>query len=96
MKKKLSKKLTIKNWDISDRPREKYIEKGFHSLSDAEIIAILIRSGSSQKSAVEVGRDLLAQHQNNLNKIADLSIQELMKIDGIGEVKAITIQTAFE
>ena len=96
MKKKKTQKLTIKNWNISDRPREKYIAKGFHSLSDAEIIAILIRSGTSHESAVEVGRNLLAQHQNNLNNIADLSIQDLMKIDGIGKVKAITIKTAFE
>ena len=96
MKKKTSNKLTIKNWDISDRPREKYIEKGFHSLSDAEIVAILIRSGTLRESAVEVSRNLLAQHQNNLNSIADLSIQELMKIDGIGKVKAITVKAAFE
>ena len=96
MNKKLSKKLTIKNWNISDRPREKYLEKGFHSLSDAEIIAILIRSGSSQETAVEVSRNLLAQHQNNLNSVADLSIHDLMKINGIGEVKAITIKAAFE
>jgi DNA repair protein RadC len=96
MKKKLPQKLTTKNWDISDRPREKYIEKGFQSLSDAEIIAILIRSGSAQESAVAVGRNLLAQYQNNLNNIADLSVQDLMKINGIGEVKAITIKAAFE
>jgi len=96
MKKKLPQKLTIKNWDVSDRPREKYIEKGFHSLSDAEIIAILIRSGTLRESAVEVSRNLLAQHQNNLNNIAELSIQDLMKIDGIGKVKAITIKAAFE
>ena len=96
MKKELPQKLTIKNWDLSDRPREKYIEKGFQSLSDAEIIAILIRSGTLRESAVEVSRNLLAQHQNNLNNIADLSIQDLMKIDGIGNVKAITIKAAFE
>jgi len=96
MMKKQSQKLTIKNWDVTERPREKYLEKGFQSLSDAEIIAILIRSGTLRESAVEVSRNLLAQHQNNLNNIADLSIQELMKVDGIGNVKAITIKAAFE
>ena len=96
MKKKPSPKLTIKNWNLSDRPREKYIEKGFRSLSDAEIIAILIRSGSARETAVAVSQNLLAQYDNNLNNIADLSVQDLMQFDGIGEVKAITIKAAFE
>ncbi len=96
MNKNLPQKLTIKEWDTSDRPREKYLEKGFSSLSDAELIAILIRSGSSKESAVEVSRNLMAQHQNNLNRIADLSIQELIRIEGIGKVKAVTIKAAFE
>lgn len=89
-------KLAIKDWSISDRPREKYLTKGFHTLSDAELIAILIRTGSTEESAVDIGIRLLALNKNDLNKVAEMPLKELMKISGIGKVKAITIKTAFE
>lgn len=89
-------KLAIKDWSISDRPREKYLAKGFHTLSDAELIAILIRTGSSDESAVDLGIRLLAMNKNDLNRLAEMSTKELMAINGIGKVKAITIKAAFE
>lgn len=89
-------KLTIKKWGISERPREKYLYKGFQSLSDAELVAILIRSGSQDESAVDVGRRLLKMNDGSLNQLADMTIEELMTVPGIGEVKAITIKTVFE
>ena len=64
------KKLTIKNWAVEDRPREKLLSKGKASLSNAELIAILIGSGTSKQSAVELSREILASHQNDLHRIA--------------------------
>jgi DNA repair protein RadC len=89
-------KLTIKNWAESDRPREKLIEKGRHSLSDAELIAILIGSGTKDLSAVELAKQILHKNQNDLNKLGKQSIKELMQNKGIGEAKAISIIAALE
>ena len=91
-----SKKLTINNWSVSDRPREKYMEKGFQALTDAELIAILIRNGSPEESAVDLGIKLLKMNKNSLNALADMALQELMNVRGIGEAKAISIKAAFE
>jgi DNA repair protein RadC len=91
-----SKPLNIKNWSPEDRPREKLLLKGTSALSDAELIAILIGSGTANLSAVDVSKKILAQGKNNLNELAKLSIKELMKIKGIGEAKAITIVAALE
>lgn len=79
-----------------DQPREKLLEKGSASLSDAEIIAILIGSGTREKSAVELCREILRSVDNDLNKLARLTIHDLMKFKGIGEAKAITIAAALE
>jgi len=89
-------KLTIPDWATQDKPREKYLSLGFPSLSDAELIAILLRSGTKSESAVDVARNLLAVCNNNLNQLSEMSINNLLKINGIGKVKAITLLVAFE
>src|ERR1035437_2570390 len=88
--------LTIKSWAEEDRPREKLLSKGRHVLTDAELIAILIGSGSRNETAVELAKRILSQFENNLNAIAKLSVQDLMKFKGIGEAKAISIVAALE
>ena len=89
-------KLTIKSWALDDRPREKLIAKGKIALSDAELIAILIGSGNREESAVALAKRILQSTNNNLQKLAKLSIEELMQFKGIGEAKAISIITALE
>jgi DNA repair protein RadC len=88
--------LTIKNWASGDRPREKLLQKGKMALSDAELIAILIGSGSRKESAVELSKRILSSNKNNLNQLGKLSVQQLMLFKGIGEAKAITIIAAME
>lgn len=92
---KLSK-TSIKNWANDDRPREKLILKGIDSLSDAELIAILIGSGNRNESAVELSKRILSDTQNNLNELAKLTVNDLQKFKGIGEAKAISIVAALE
>lgn len=87
---------SIKNWSDDDKPREKLINKGRSVLSDAELIAILIGSGSRNESAVELSKRILSSVDNNLNELGKLSIQQLMKFKGIGEAKAISIAAALE
>ncbi len=87
---------SIKNWAADDRPREKLITKGATALSDSELLAILISTGSKSKSAVEIAKEVLEKGKNNLNELGKISIKELMKISGIGEAKAITIVAALE
>lgn len=89
-------KLTIKHWAEDDRPREKLLLKGKKSLSDAELLAILIGSGNRSETAVELCKRILQSSQHNLNELAKLSIQDLMKFKGIGEAKAISIVAALE
>jgi len=89
-------KLSIKNWSEDDRPREKLISKGLQSLSDAELIAILIGSGSMKESAVELSKRILQSCDNNLHQIGKLSINDLQKFHGIGPAKAVTIVAALE
>lgn len=88
--------LKITDWAVEDRPREKLIQKGVNSLSDAELLAILIGSGTKVKSAVDLGRELLAVANNNLNSLGKLTIADLMKLNGIGMVRAVTITAALE
>ena len=92
----LVQSFTIKSWAEEDRPREKLLEKGRHILTDAELIAILIGSGSKKETAVELSKRILATYENDLNAIAKLSVQDLMKFKGIGEAKAISIVAALE
>lgn len=91
-----TKPLTIKSWSPEDRPREKMLLKGTTALSDAELVAILIGSGTPKLSAVELSKKILLLGNNNLNELAKLSIKDLTKIKGIGEAKAITIVAALE
>lgn len=88
--------LTIKYWAEEDRPREKLLNKGKHNLSDAELLAILIGSGSREESAVGLSQKILNTADNNLNELGKTSITELMRFKGIGEAKAITIVAALE
>jgi DNA repair protein RadC len=91
-----NEKLSIKNWATEDRPREKLVLKGSPSLSPAELIAILIGSGTKEESAVEVAKRLLKAANNNLNELAQFDIKQLKKIKGIGPVKAVIIAAALE
>ena len=89
--------MKIKEWAEEDRPREKMLLKGIASLSDAELLAILIGSGNSQETAVQLSQRILSSVDNNLNALAKLSIKDLIiKFRGIGEAKAITINAALE
>ena len=88
--------LSIKFWSDDDKPREKLLQKGRSVLSDAELIAILIGSGSRNESAVELSKRILAAAGNNLNELGKLSIKQLMKFKGIGAAKAVTIAAALE
>lgn len=88
--------LSIKNWAEDDRPREKLLNKGASVLSDAELLAIMIGSGSRNESAVQLCRKILKASHDNLNELARLSIGELCQFKGIGEAKAITISAALE
>tara|TARA_R110002020_G_scaffold184316_1_gene381275 strand:+ start:597 stop:1295 length:699 start_codon:yes stop_codon:yes gene_type:complete len=87
---------SIKNWSLDDRPREKLLQKGKTALSNAELIAILIGSGSRNESAVSLSQRILSSVENNLNQLGRLEISQLMKFKGIGEAKAITIAAALE
>ncbi len=88
--------LKIKSWAEEDRPREKLLNKGKSVLSDAELIAVLIGSGTRSISAVDLAKIILNDAKNNLNSLAKFSVKELMKFKGIGEAKAISIVSALE
>lgn len=89
-------KLTIKHWSEEDQPREKLMLKGKSALSNAELIAILIGSGNTESSAVELSKQILDSVNNNLAELGKKNIHDLMKFKGIGEAKAITILAALE
>ena len=87
---------SIKQWSEEDRPREKLASQGRQNLTDAELIAILIGSGSRELSAVDLAKRILANCNNDLNQLAKLSLKDLTKFKGIGEAKAISIAAALE
>jgi len=89
---------SIKTWAEDDRPREKLLKKGARELSDSELLAIFIRTGSRKKTAVDVGRELLQSVNNDLDALGKLNVQQMVKkkISGLGSVKAITIVAALE
>lgn len=89
-------KYSIKEWAKDDRPREKLLTKGAESLSDSELLAILIHNGSKEKTAVDLAKEILKLGKDNLIELGKLSLTDLMKIKGIGEAKAITIAAALE
>lgn len=92
----LKENLPITAWAEDDRPREKLMNKGRHVLSDAELIAILIASGNTEETAVELSKRILNSVNNNLNELSKLTINDLTKFRGIGEAKAISIIAALE
>lgn len=89
-------RLNLKSWAEEDRPREKLLLKGKNALSDAELIAILLGSGSREETAVELSKRILQQASNNLNELGKKDLKWLMKFKGIGEAKAISIAAALE
>jgi DNA repair protein RadC len=86
----------IKQWAKDDRPREKLLLRGSENLSNSELLAILIHNGTRDKSAVDLGKEVLKLGKDNLNELGKLTVKELTKIKGIGEAKAITIAAALE
>lgn len=94
--KKKTRDTGIKSWAEEDRPREKLLLKGKAALSEAELIAILLVSGTPSISAVELAKQILKANKNNLHELARLGIKDLMKFRGIGEAKAISIIAALE
>lgn len=87
---------SIKTWNTDDRPREKLIARGTQALSDAELIAILIGSGSRNESAVELSRRILQSTGNDLVALGNVSLNELCKFKGMGEAKSVTVLAALE
>ena len=87
---------SIKTWSEDDRPREKLLQKGRSILSDAELVAILLGSGSRSKSALDLAKELLQSVENDLIRFSKLTSQDLMKFSGIGEAKAVTLIAALE
>ena len=92
----MEQNFSIKNWAEDDKPREKLMLKGKTALSDAELVAILIGSGSRNESAVGLSKRILASVDANLNALGKLSLKQLMDFKGIGEAKAVTIMAALE
>ncbi|MFI5220009.1 MAG: DNA repair protein RadC [Bacteroidia bacterium] len=87
----------IKGWAEADRPREKLLKQGRHTLTDSELLAILVRTGTKNETAVDVAKNILSQCNNDLAELSKLSVSDLMKKSkGMGEVKAITIIAALE
>ena len=91
-----SENYSIKQWAKDDRPREKLMNLGVETLSNTELLAILIQHGTRSRTAMDLAREVLLMGKNNLGQLGRLSIREVMKINGIGEVKAIMIATALE
>jgi DNA repair protein RadC len=86
----------IKSWSSDDLPREKFIQKGPSAISHAELIALLIGSGTQSKSALQLSRELFTMADNNLNILSRQTVDELQKLPGIGAAKAVAIAAAFE
>ena len=89
-------KNSIKTWAVNERPREKFIQKGSEALSDSELIAILIRSGTLDRSALVVAREIFSLANDNLSSLAKLQLKDLLTVKGVGHTKAITLMTALE
>jgi DNA repair protein RadC len=92
----MSEKKSIKEWSESDRPREKLMQNGIETLSDSELIAILLGSGNTDQSAVELAREILNDCNNNLNVLGKKNYSDLMNYRGVGEAKSISIVAALE
>lgn len=90
------KNLTIKDWALEDRPREKMLKRGINSLSDAELLAILIKSGTKNENAVAIAQRILLSANSNLNELGKYSLTDFTSTKGIGEAKGLTIMAALE
>ena len=86
----------MKTWASGDQPREKLIHMGSRSLSNAELLAILLRAGTRNRSALDIAREILQSHNDSLAVVAKLSVHDLMKVKGIGRTKAVSIAAALE
>ncbi len=91
-----SQHITIKELSEDDRPREKLVQKGRQTLSDAELLAILLASGSKNETALQLAQRMLNGNQNSINQLAKLQLNDLKKYKGVGEAKAVTIAAALE
>jgi DNA repair protein RadC len=91
-----AKNYSIKSWAKDDRPREKLLSKGAETLSDSELLAILIANGNREKTALDLAKDVLKLAKNNLLDLGKINVRELTRIKGIGAAKAITISAAME
>lgn len=89
-------KNSIKTWSVNDRPREKFIQKGKDTLSDTELVAILIRSGTPDRSALVVAKEILLLANDNLSALAKMKLKDFISVKGIGNTKAITLMAALE
>lgn len=89
-------RIPIREWSCQDRPREKFAARGASALSDAELIAILLRTGTATDSAVDLAKRLLASSGNQLNRLADSDLNQLTGVKGVGTAKATTLLAAFE
>ncbi len=89
-------KLTIKDWAVEDRPREKLLATGTRSLSNTELIALIIGSGTKEASAIDLARNILMKADNNLNMLGKFSVEDLQRQKGIGKAKSISIIAALE
>jgi len=88
--------LKIQHWAEADRPREKLIQKGTNALSEAELVGILLGSGTRNMTAVALAQHILSHYNNDLNELARLSVKELQKFKGVGQAKAVAIVSAME
>ena len=87
---------TIREWAKDDRPRERLMAQGPQALSDAELLAILVRTGTQRMNALEMAREILRAGGNDLGRLGRMSVADLMKVHGMGEAKAITIAAALD
>ena len=87
---------SIKTWDEEERPREKLMHKGTAALTNAELLAILLRSGNREMSAIDLARELLASCEGKLSVLAERNIHQMNKISGVGTAKAASVEAAFE
>lgn len=90
------RKSIIRKWALEDRPREKLLNHGTQSLSDSELLAILLGSGTRNNSAVDLARQILESAGNNLHQLGKAGVSELKQIKGIGQAKALMLMAAFE
>lgn len=87
---------SIKSWTAEDRPREKLVQKGPNALTNAELLAILLNTGTKQKSAIDIAKEIMSLGNDNLLELGKLTVNDIQKVKGIGEKKAITVIAALE